>query len=88
MGGRGGIPMSLRVRAKEDPGAPYDGGQARHCWVADAVDGLGVKRPGLLVEWRRNGPHWQGRVVYVAQPRPGRWVLVEEWVDASLLTPA
>jgi hypothetical protein len=76
--------MSHRVR----PGAsPYDVGAARHCWVADAVDGLGVERPGLLLEWRQGPTGWQGRVVYAAQPRPGRWVSVEEWVDATLLTP-
>jgi hypothetical protein len=88
MGGRGGIPMSDRVRATSARSrASYDEGPARHCWVADAVDGLGVKRPGLLVEWRQAGTVWQGRVVYAAQPHPGRWVLVEEWVDAALLTP-
>lgn len=86
MGGRSGIPMSRRVRAAGRV-ASYDDGPARHCWVADTVDGLGMKRPGLLVEWRRSGQDWQGRVVYAAQPRPGRWVLVEEWVDAALLTP-
>ena len=83
MGGRSGIPMSRRVllsTALEDcPG--------RHCWVADAVDKTGVKRPGLLVEWRAREAGWEGRVVYVAQLRAGGWALVEEWVPASLLTP-
>ncbi|MBJ7359487.1 MAG: hypothetical protein JHD21_19170, partial [Nocardioides sp.] len=60
---------------------------ARHCWVADAADGLGEKRPGLLVEWRAAGGRWEGRVVYPALLRPGAWALVEEWVPAELLTP-
>jgi hypothetical protein len=85
MGGRRGIPMAQRVRATLSP--TDDRCPSRHCWVADAVDGLGVKRPGLLVEWRRAGESWEGRVVYAAQFRPGRWVTVEEWVEAALLTP-
>ena len=67
MGGRRGIPMSERVRQAP---TTYDDCPARHCWVADALDGHGVKRPGL------------------AGARPGRWVLVEEWVAAALLTPS
>ena len=65
----------------------YDQCPARHCWVADALDAQGVKRPGLLVEWRQADQGWEGRVVYVARARPDRWVLVEEWVSAALLTP-
>lgn len=81
-------PMSERVglgpgRPRRPPDCP-----ARHCWVADAADGAGTKRPGLLVEWRRapDGGGWEGRVVYAAELRSGRWALVEEWVPASLLT--
>ncbi|MCW2794029.1 MAG: hypothetical protein JWO76_3127 [Nocardioides sp.] len=59
----------------------------RHCWVADAVDGQGVKRPGLLVEWRRTTGGWEGRVVYAACLRPGDWAMVEEWLPAHALTP-
>jgi len=55
--------------------------------VADAADGLGVKRPGLLVEWRQRRGEWEGRVVYAVRLRPDSWQLVEEWVPASLLTP-
>jgi hypothetical protein len=55
--------------------------------VADAVDGVGVKRPGLLVEWREDATGWRGRVVYVAGLRAGGWVVVEEWLPASALTP-
>ncbi len=49
------------------------------------VDGS-QPRPGLLLEWRRVGHLWEGRVVYVAQLRPGRWATVEEWVPAELLS--
>jgi hypothetical protein len=85
MGGRSGIPLAQRVRAGL---SAYDECPARHCWVADAADGHGVKRPGLLLEWRRSDAGWEGRVVYAAQVRPGRWALVEEWVAAAALTPA
>ena len=95
MRGRGGLPLGERValsRAATTPPDPgHDGddgtGPARHCWVGDAVDALGVKRPGLLVEWRSGREGWEGRVVYVARLRPQGWVLVEEWVPAALLTP-
>ena len=92
MGGRRGIPMSERVRSSRPTYDPtheptHDECPARHCWVADALDAQGVKRPGLLVEWRQTGQGWEGRVVYVARGRPDRWVLVEEWVSAALLTP-
>jgi hypothetical protein len=65
------------------PGSP-----ARHCWVTVPVDGP-WPRPGLLLEWRQGERgRWEGRVVYSAQLRPGRWALVEEWVPAELLTSA
>ncbi|MFA6112271.1 MAG: hypothetical protein WDA75_26225 [Candidatus Latescibacterota bacterium] len=49
------------------------------------VDGA-QPRPGLLLEWRRTGHLWEGRVVYAAQLRLGRWATVEEWLPAELLT--
>ena len=79
----GGIPMSRRVALT----AHLDECPARHCWVSGAVDDAGVKRPGLLVEWRAGHAGWEGRVVYVAELRPGIWVLVEEWLAAALLAP-
>lgn len=84
-----GIPLSERVRADQgaDRGGDRDPCPARHCWVADATDRLGVKRPGLLVEWRQGSAGWEGRVVYAVQLRPGSWQTVEEWLPASLLTP-
>ncbi len=90
-----GVPLAERVRAgaAERPAvaAGHDREAAvcpsRHCWVSDAADGQGVKRPGLLVEWRQVDVGWEGRVVYAAQLRPGSWTLVEEWLPAALLTP-
>jgi hypothetical protein len=81
------VPLADRVRDYQAAAAPsHDVCPARHCWVADAVDGHGVKRPGLLAEWRRGPDGWEGRVVYAAQLRPGEWQLVEEWLPAGLLT--
>jgi hypothetical protein len=91
--GRGaGIPLKDRVRPGRDPDqeSPTAGDSAgldqpgRHCWIALPVDGS-QPRPGLLLEWRRAGHLWEGRVVYAAQLRPGRWASVEEWVPAELL---
>ena len=83
-GGRGPT-MAERVAASKPkpPACP-----AKHCWVADALDFRGVKRPGLLVEWRRTDGEWFGRVVYVAEVRTGTWATVKEWLPASLLTMA
>ena len=93
-----GIPLADRVRSdrpapevpsgRPDPGDPCP---ARHCWVSGAVDAEGVKRPGLLLEWRQVRGRWEGRVTYVARLRPleadGGWLMVEEWLPAELLTP-
>jgi hypothetical protein len=76
--------MSRRVTLGSDAAEDCP---ARHCWVAGSVDDAGVKRPGLLVEWRSAGSGWEGRVVYAAQLRAGTWLLVEEWVPAALLSP-
>ena len=82
------VPLADRVRdGRPAPAAvPADACPARHCWVGDAVDRYGVKRPGLLAEWRQGPDGWEGRVVYAAQLRPGEWQLVEEWLPAGLLT--
>lgn len=60
---------------------------ARHCWVSLPVDGV-RPRAALLVEWRKVEHRFEGRIVYVAELRPGRWSTVEEWVPAELLTVA
>lgn len=70
--------------ASRDARVPTRPGQ--HCWVSLPVDGP-TPCPGLLVEWRQaDRGRWEGRVVYVATLRPGRWSLVEEWIPAELLT--
>ncbi len=78
----GSAPAPARVSVTSSDDCP-----ARHCWVADAADGSGVKRPGLLVEWREGASGWEGRVVYVADLHRRGWCLVEEWLPASSLTP-
>ena len=84
--GRGsGIPMSRRVGLSS---GSLDDCPARHCWVAGAADDRGVKRAGLLVEWRTASAGWEGRVVYVARLRAGGWAVVEEWLPESLLSHA
>jgi hypothetical protein len=60
----------------------------RHCWVNAPSDG-GAPRPGLLLEWRKGElERWEGRVVYAAELRPGRWATVEEWLAAEVLSTA
>lgn len=86
--GRGaGIPLKDRVRVDQTPQTAQSGPEhpGRHCWVSVPVD-ASQPRPGLLLEWRRAGHLWEGRVVYVAQLRPGRWATVEEWIPSELLT--
>ena len=85
-----GLPLEQRTRAGSPPehlAEPDDSCPARHCWVAGALDAEGVKRPGLLVEWRQGARGWEGRVVYCARLRRDTWVVVEEWLAAELLTP-
>lgn len=95
-----GVPLRDRVRAgrPQSPEAIPDAARepapesrgpcpARHVHVSLPVDATEA-RPGLLLEWRRAGHRWEGRVVYLAELRPGRWSLVEEWIAAELLTPA
>ncbi len=90
-----GVPLAQRVRGDQPapPPArdPLGDCPARHCWVSGAVDAEGVKRPGLLLEWRQVAGRWEGRVAYAARLRPleanGGWLMVEEWLPAELLTP-
>jgi hypothetical protein len=78
------LDQRVRTSAAADGECPV-----RHCWVAGSVDDAGVKRPGLLVEWRRSDTSgWEGRVIYAAKLRAGEsWTVVEEWLPASLLSP-
>lgn len=84
---RDGPTMAERLRRSSGPvDAPCP---MRHVWVADPADRSGVKRPGLLVEWRRtDAGGWQGRVLYGAELRAGAWAVVEEWIAEALLSPA
>jgi hypothetical protein len=79
--------LADRSRASHGADAPCP---MRHVWVADPADRSGVKRPGLLVMWRRTqcGPGWEGLVLYGAELRPGDWAVVQEWVAEALLTQA
>ena len=84
------MPLEERVAATQpaDQGRSADDCPARHCWVLDAADLSGVRRPGLLVEWRQGPAGWEGRVVYVGSLRARGWAVVEEWVPAALLVEA
>lgn len=57
----------------------------RHCWLR-AGPGLDVL-PALLLEWRRDGQRWLGRVAVASLDAYGRAQLLEQWVDASRLEP-
>lgn len=94
--GRGsGVPLNRRRRIdeQEPDAAPAPAvvpllDESRHCWVSLPVDSSRA-RPALLLEWRRvERGRFEGRVVYQAELRPGRFSLVEEWIPAELLTPA
>ena len=76
-----GIPMSQRVGLN----AEVDECPARHCWVSGSVDGFGVTRPGLLVEWRHTHADTTAPAVnkpsaanidhtYASRPYPSGWV--------------
>lgn len=81
--------LSMVERVARSSTADLEECPARHCWVVDSLDG--VKRPALLVEWRRASAAggWEGRVFYLAKLRTdGRWTVVEEWVPAASLVPA
>jgi hypothetical protein len=52
----------------------------KHCWVTGPAGRL----PGLLLAWRQGPDGWQGRVVHLV-PEPSGWVLVDEWLPASVL---
>lgn len=77
--GGGGVPLRDRVRREPGPAAAHPdapvhpSGGGRRCWVLDAADRRGVKRAGLLLEWRRSAVEgtWEGRVVPVAPALTG-----------------
>ncbi len=75
-----GTPPTLDPLCRPDHPAEPDPSNIKHCWVTDRHGRL----PGLLLEWRRVASGWQGRVVRPVQDA-GSWIVVEEWVPASLL---
>ncbi|WP_246456050.1 hypothetical protein [Nocardioides mesophilus] len=75
--------MSERVDTPA-PLAPPPPPALKHCWVSDGHGRL----PGLLLEWRRTESGYQGRVVRPVLEEGLGWVVVEEWVSATLLEPA
>lgn len=81
-----GIPLGERRRV-DLPEPVGDDCPARHVWVSGAADHLGKRRPGLLVEWRKRGAMWEGRVAYVATLRGTAWATVEEWLPADQIEP-
>ncbi len=50
---------------------------ARHCQVAG--------QPSLLVEWRRQGAGWEGRVLSVTWLDAVGWATVERWLPAAVI---
>jgi hypothetical protein len=80
MSRRRGESLAARVAAtQERQQAPT----TRHCWY----DGPHGRQAALLLEWRRIGGGWSGRIA-VAAPETVGWALVEMWVDEGLLAPA
>lgn len=55
--------------------------QLRHCWVVDEEHG---RLPALLLEWRRAGEGWEGRVVApVYDDVDDRWRPRDAWLPAG-----
>ena len=54
----------------------------KHCWY----DGPHGRQAALLLEWRKVGDGFDGRIA-VAVPDTSGWGLVEMWVDAAMLEP-
>jgi len=54
----------------------------KHCWY----DGPHGRQAALLLEWRKVGDGFDGRIA-VAVPDSSGWGLVEMWVDAAMLEP-
>jgi hypothetical protein len=81
-------PMAQRVSFGRPTSASDDDCPARHCWAIEPADGSGIRRPGLLLEWRQTGDRlWLGRVIYAAQVRAGEWATLEHWMPAAHMEP-
>jgi hypothetical protein len=57
----------------------------RHCWVLNPPLAPG-RWPGLVVEWRTAGGHWEGRVVVVLG-RGRDAAVLDVWMREEQLTP-
>lgn len=85
MGRAGWGPMTDRVRqgAEAPEPAPSPPVHLKHCWVLDHRGRL----PALLLEWRRVGDQYDGRVVRLVH-EDGGWVVIEEWLPHQMLEKA
>lgn len=75
-----------RVAAMRDPAVtpappPPTGTSLKHCWVV----GEHGRLPALLLGWEQRVDGWHGRVVHPVRDAEG-WVVVEEWLPASVLS--
>lgn len=76
------VSTTSRIGPGEPAGeAPRTVPQIKHCWY----DGPHGRQAALLLEWRRVGDGYDGRIA-VAVPESTGWVLVEMWVGSGLLT--
>jgi len=70
---------NLASRARNDsPAEPPS--PARHCFVNG--------QPSLLVEWRRTGTSWEGRVISVVWVDAVGWATVERWLPSAEIAPS
>ena len=74
-GGWGNLANRTPNRPPAEPPSP-----ARHCFVNG--------QPSLLVEWRRAGTAWEGRVISVVWLDAVGWTTVERWLPSAEITPA
>ncbi len=57
---------------------------ACHCWVIEED----ARRPGLLLEWRKQDGRWQGLVAYLRVDKQGKYTLLQSWLDGAQLRAA
>lgn len=59
-------------------------------WVRFTATPYPAPYPGLVLEWRRTRApgHWEARVVWVEDARPGKALVKDGWVAAEFLRPA
>ena len=74
-----------RARSPDRPAADRSRLPPRHCWVLNPPSAPG-RWPGLVVEWRTAGGHWEGRVVVVLG-RGRDAAVLDVWMREEQLTP-